>query len=48
MVPKVTRQANDRTAIWDQQNIGAQLQDGVLTLTLKKVKEAIPKRITIS
>jgi HSP20 family protein len=32
----------------DQQNIGAQLQDGVLTLTLKKAKEAIPRRIAIS
>ncbi len=32
----------------DQQNITAQHQDGVLTLTLKKTKEAIPRRITIS
>jgi len=31
----------------DQQQISAQLQDGVLTLTLKKVKEAIPRRIAI-
>lgn len=32
----------------DQQQISAQLQDGVLTVTLKKAKEAIPQRITIS
>jgi HSP20 family protein len=32
----------------DQQNIDAQLQDGVLTLTLKKAKEAIPRRIAVS
>jgi len=32
----------------DQQQISAQLQDGVLTLTLKKSKEAIPQRIAIS
>ena len=31
----------------DQQHISAQLQDGVLTLTLKKAKEAIPRRIAI-
>ena len=31
----------------DQQQISAQLQDGVLTLTLKKTKEAIPRRISI-
>jgi HSP20 family protein len=32
----------------DQQQISAQLQDGVLTLTLKKAKEAMPRRIAIS
>ena len=32
----------------DQQQIGAQLEDGVLTLTLKKAKEAVPRRIAIS
>jgi HSP20 family protein len=32
----------------DQQQISAQLEDGVLTLTLKKVKEAMPRRIAIS
>src|SRR4029079_5202643 len=31
----------------DQQQISAQLQDGVLTLALKKSKEAIPQRIAI-
>jgi HSP20 family molecular chaperone IbpA len=31
----------------DQQQIGAQLEDGVLTLTLKKAKDAIPRRIEI-
>jgi HSP20 family protein len=31
----------------DQQGIGAQLTDGVLTLTLRKVKEAAPRRIAI-
>ncbi len=31
----------------DQQQISAQLDDGVLTLTLKKAKEALPRRITI-
>ena len=31
----------------DQQQIGAQLDDGVLTLTLKKAKEALPRRIAI-
>jgi HSP20 family molecular chaperone IbpA len=31
----------------DQQQISARLEDGVLTLTLKKVKEAIPRRIAI-
>ena len=31
----------------DQQQISAQLQDGVLTLALKKTKEAIPRRISI-
>ena len=29
------------------QQISAQLQDGVLTLTLKKAKEAMPRRIAI-
>ena len=32
----------------DQQQITAQVDDGVLTLTLKKVKEAIPRKIAIS
>jgi HSP20 family molecular chaperone IbpA len=32
----------------DQQEIGAQLQDGVLILTLKKFKETQPRRITIN
>lgn len=31
----------------DQQQISARLDDGVLTLTLKKAKEAIPRRISI-
>jgi HSP20 family molecular chaperone IbpA len=31
----------------DQQQIAAQLDDGVLTLTLKKAKEALPRRIPI-
>jgi HSP20 family protein len=32
----------------DQQRISAQLDDGVLTLTLPKVKEALPRQIPIS
>jgi HSP20 family protein len=32
----------------DQQNINAELADGVLTLTLKKVKEVQPRRIVIN
>jgi HSP20 family protein len=32
----------------DKENISAQVEDGVLTLTLSKVKEAQPRRITIS
>jgi HSP20 family protein len=32
----------------DQQQIGAQLEDGVLTLTLKKAKDAVPRRIEIA
>lgn len=32
----------------DQDGISADLADGVLTLTLKKAKEAMPKRITIN
>jgi HSP20 family molecular chaperone IbpA len=31
----------------DQQQISAELEDGVLTLTLKKAKEALPRRIAI-
>jgi HSP20 family protein len=31
----------------DQQQITAQLDDGVLTLSLKKAKEAVPRRIAI-
>jgi len=31
----------------NQREIGAQLDDGVLTLTLKKAKEALPRRIAI-
>jgi HSP20 family protein len=32
----------------DQQEISAELTDGVLTLTLKKAKEASPRRIAIA
>jgi HSP20 family protein len=32
----------------DQQQIDAQLDDGVLTLTLKKAKEATPRQIVIN
>src|SRR5438874_4121949 len=32
----------------DQQQINAQLDEGVLTLTLKKAKEATPRRIAIT
>ena len=32
----------------DQQQISAQLDDGMLTLTLKKAKEAMPRRIAIN
>jgi HSP20 family protein len=32
----------------DQQQITAQLDDGVLTLTLKKAKEAMPQKIAIN
>lgn len=31
----------------DQAGISAQLANGVLTLTLKKVKQAVPRRIAI-
>jgi HSP20 family molecular chaperone IbpA len=31
----------------DQQQITAKVEDGVLTLTLKKAREAMPRRITI-
>jgi HSP20 family protein len=32
----------------DQQQISAELNDGVLTLTLKKAKESLPRQITIN
>lgn len=32
----------------DQDEISAELNDGVLTLTLKKAKEAVPRQIAIS
>jgi len=32
----------------DQQQIGAQLDDGVLRLTLKKAKEAAPQRVAVN
>jgi HSP20 family molecular chaperone IbpA len=32
----------------DQQQISAELADGVLTLTLKKSREAVPRRIAIT
>jgi len=32
----------------DQDKISAELNEGVLTLTLKKAKEAVPRRIAIS
>jgi HSP20 family protein len=32
----------------DQESISADLEDGVLTLTLKKAKEALPRRIAIT
>jgi HSP20 family molecular chaperone IbpA len=32
----------------NQQAINAEISDGVLTLTLPKVKEAVPRRITIN
>ena len=31
----------------DRQQIGAKLEDGVLTLTLKKAKEAVPRKISV-
>jgi HSP20 family protein len=31
----------------DRQQIGASLEDGVLNLTLKKMKEAMPRRIAV-
>jgi HSP20 family protein len=31
----------------DRQQIGAQLEDGVLTLTLRKAKDAMPRRIQV-
>ena len=31
----------------DQQQISAKLEDGVLTLTLKKAKDAVPRKISI-
>ncbi len=32
----------------DQEQISATLEDGVLTLTLKKAKEAVPRKISVS
>jgi len=32
----------------DQQQISAKVEDGVLTLTLKKAREAMPRRITVT
>ena len=32
----------------DQQQISAELDDGVLTLTLKKAKDAMPRKIAIN
>jgi HSP20 family protein len=32
----------------DQESISADLEDGVLTLTLKKAKQALPRRIAIT
>jgi HSP20 family protein len=32
----------------DQQQISAKVEDGVLTLTLKKARESVPRRIDIS
>ncbi|HZS82029.1 MAG TPA: Hsp20/alpha crystallin family protein [Stellaceae bacterium] len=32
----------------DQDGIGAELADGILTLTLRKAKKALPKRIVIN
>ncbi len=31
----------------DQEQISAKLEDGVLTLTLKKAKEAVPRKISV-
>src|ERR687890_1079553 len=31
----------------DQQQISAKLEDGILTLTLKKAKEAMPRKISV-
>ena len=31
----------------DQQQMSAKLEDGVLTLTLKKAKEAVPRKISV-
>ena len=32
----------------DQQQIGAKLEEGILTLTLKKAHEAMPRKISVS
>ena len=32
----------------NQEQISAQLEDGVLTLTLKKARDAMPRRISVS
>ena len=45
--PSTLSKPKDRDSI-EPSNIAAQLDDGVLTLTLKKAKEAIARKIAIS